>query len=122
MYLSKRVFESKKVIIMLGCLYIPVVVYTQIIMCINRYESEGISLYKEIELPRYHTPLDLKKKSKEVFRKFHPDKQNLVKDKVLAGQIFAQKTAIVSFLQDVTKKNIYDKFGLNLSNDTRDNE
>lgn len=90
--------------------------------CINQSNSNGLNFYKEIELPRYHTPLDLKKKSKQIFMQYHPDKQTEVQDKELAGQIFAKKTGIANFLGDINRKNIYDRFNKNLSNDTRDIE
>lgn len=53
---------------------------------------------------------------------YHPDKQTEVQDKELAGQIFAKKTGIANFLGDINRKNIYDRFNKNLSNDTRDIE
>ena len=98
-------------------------IYIMILNSIQTHEKEhGVSMYKEIKLERFHTPLDLKKKQKELFKQYHPDKQTEIEDKDQASQIFAKKTGVATFFQDQAKKNIYDKFGVNLGNDTRDTE
>ena len=72
------------------------------------FRTAGDTLYQILDLPKTATPEDIKRNYRTLALKYHPDKNP---NNPEAGEKFKEINRAHAILSDLTKRNIYDKYG-----------